>query len=90
MEPGREAFLHRLNDLVRDNSYSLWSIRWMSLGLVIALALIFIGSFWWYSIKRDTQEIKGTLIELRQTTANVARGMTEIRKYHLNKNLKRL
>ena len=90
MELENEMVFARIAELARDNSSCIVSIKFLSFSLILAIFFSFFLFLFWYSLKRDSLEIKESIKEIRKETTQIKREVEEIRKYHLKKNLNRV
>ena len=90
MELDKEVILARMGELARDCSNCIVSIKFLSFSLNLVIVFSFFMFLFWYSLKRDSLEVKDSIKEIRKETAEMKREVEEIRKYHLKKNLNRV
>ena len=85
MELEKEVVFARMAELARDCSNCIVSIKFLASSLTLVIVFSFLIFLFWYSLKRDSLEVKESLKEIRKETAGMKREVEEIRKYHLKK-----
>ena len=90
MEPNPLQLLDRIKDLTLENTILTRGFRDFKIVAIAVIVLLFITSLFYYSMKRDTGDVKTDITEIKKETAGTRREIMEIKKYISGKNLNRL
>ena len=66
MELEKEVILGRMCELARDNSNCIVSLKFLSFSLNLVILFSFVMFLFWYSLKRDSLEVKESIKEIRK------------------------